>query len=120
MFALPPKMNTLTINSTNCNQLIEFYSKLGMLFTTEVKEGIVRYHTYVYKNLTLEINEVSHHDASTRNVSLQFFINGIDGYIDRLKEKGIKFTKDSWKTETHQHIQLIDPDGNLVELIAKT
>ncbi len=119
MFAPPPKMNKVTINSMNCEKLIEFYSDLGMLFNTEIKDGDRKHYAYIYDYLTFEIREVNSENEITKNITLRFLIDEIDGYVEGLKEMGIKIVKDSWTTETHQHIYLNDPDGNLIELMTE-
>jgi predicted enzyme related to lactoylglutathione lyase len=119
MYAAPPKVNTVTINSMNCEQLIEFYFELGILFKTEIIDGTIKYYSYVYEEFTFEIREVTNSEEITKNITLQFQIDEIDGYIDDLKKMGIKIVKDPWKTETHQYIHLNDPDGNLIVLMTE-
>ena len=119
MFAAPPKINRVTLNSMNCEKLTEFYSDLGMLFNTEIKDENRKHYTYVYDDLIFEIREVNNENEATKNIIIRFLIDEIDGYIEELQEMGIKIVKESWTTETHKHIFLNDPDGNLIELMTE-
>lgn len=119
MFAPPPMMNKLTINSMNCEKLIDFYCELGILFNTEIKAENEKSYTYINDDFIFEIKEVDNINEVTKNVKIRFLIDEIDGYIEGLKEMGIRIIKESWRTESYQHIQLNDPDGNLIELMTK-
>lgn len=117
MFAPPPKATRVTIKSTNCNDQIDFYSHLGILFDKDLIEGERRCYTYVYGDFHFEIQEVTNESEASKNLELRFFTDDIQAYLDGLKEMGIQTVKNLWTTKDHQHIQLKDPDGNLVELV---
>lgn len=117
MYAPPPRINKVVLKSMNCEKLVEFYFELGMLFHKETNENNRMIYTYVYGDIIFEICEVDNEKETTKNSSLRFVIDEIDGYIDGLKEMGIKIIKDSWTTETHQHILINDPDRNIIELM---
>jgi len=114
MFAPPPRLNKVTIKSMNCEKLVEFYFELGIMFHEETDEDDNKIYTYGYGDSIFEIYEVNNENETTKNSTLRFLIDEIDGYIEGLKQKGIRIIKDSWTTETHQHIIINDPDGNLI------
>ena len=119
MFAPPPKMNLISINSNNCKDQLAFYRELGVLFKTGFNEGERKCYTYTYGDFIFEINEVRTAAKATKNITISFLIDEIDGYLEGLRNLGISIINDSWKTKTHQNIQLIDPDGNLIILMTK-
>lgn len=102
----------------NCERFIEFYARLGMLFKTEDEEGNTKYYSYVHRDLTFEIKEVDDVSKTTQNASFRFLIDEIDGCVEGLNEMG-RSVRNSWRTEEYYHVQLNDPDENLIELMTK-
>ena len=119
MFSPPPKLNITAICSNNCDKLINFYSDIGMLFNSELKDNGKKYYSYIYNDLRFEIHEVDTLEEVTRNLKLRFLIDEIEGYLVDFAKHNIKIIKEPWATKTHQHILLNDPDGNLIELITE-
>ena len=122
MFAPPPKMNRVRIHSINAKELSDFYSDLGMLFFKEVEiineSRIIKY-SYQYEDLTLEIRQTNDEKNCSKNLDLLFLIDTIDGYLKDFEKHKIEIIKDSWFTETHQHIIIKDIEGNLTELMTE-
>ena len=119
MFAPPPKLVRLVLYSMDCEKLVEFYFCLGMLFYEKADESDSKSFTYIHGGCHFEIHEVLNESEASRNMSFCLLIDEIDGYLDDIRKLGGKVIKDSWFTETHQHIQLEDPDGNLLELMTE-
>ena len=119
MYAPPPEANCIKIYSYHCKNQIDFYDKLGMLFTKTTTEDGRMCHTYIYDDFHFVIQEVSSELEASRNLELRFFIDEIEGYLPGLREMGIEIIKPLWATETHQHIILKDPNGHLVELMTQ-
>lgn len=117
MFAPPPKTIRIIINSINSENLINFYSDLGMLFNEKNLENGRKCYTYIYDDFYFEIREVTNEMKTTKNLELRFLIDEIEGYLEGIKEKGINIVKNLWTTENHQHIILKDPNDNIIELM---
>ena len=119
MFAAPPKITKITLNSVNSKILTEFYSELGMLFNEDISEDGLKIFTYIYDDFFFEIREVEDKNMTSNNLELRFLIDEIEGYRENIKQMDIEVVNDIWETENHQHILLRDPDNNLVELITE-
>jgi len=119
MFAEPPKANRISIKSANCKKLVEFYSHFGMLFNVESAADNCGRYTYINDDFQFVILEVKNPNEATTNCSIRFLIDEIDGYLDEPYDLEIRIAKKSWMTDSHQHIKVLDPDGNLIELVTK-
>lgn len=119
MFAPPPKMTRIILNSKKCKAQIEFYEKIGMLFHKEIFENGLKKFTYIYDDFQFEIREVRDDNEVSKNLELRFLIDDIEVYLEGVRQIGIQIIKDIWITENHKHIQLKDLDNNKIELMTK-
>ena len=119
MFAPPPLINRVSINSMNCEKLIDFFSTLGMMFNVEVMKNNLSKYTYIHVPFTFQICEVETPAEITKNASLRFLIDDIDGYLDDIEKTDVFDLENSWLSDSYQHILLRDLHGNKVELMTK-
>ena len=84
MYAPPPEANCIKIYSYHCKNQIDFYDKLGMLFTKTTTEDGRMCHTYIYDDFHFVIQEVSSELEASRNLELRFFIDEIEIIINIL------------------------------------
>lgn len=118
MFAPPPQMTMVTVYSSRPALLAAFYEELGMLFNKEVDAlSKLVYYDYIYVPFTFRIAEARGADECSRNVSLRFLIDEIEGYIpDIINAKGT-VEGEIWVKDGYQHLMVKDPDGNSIELM---
>lgn len=117
MFSPPPVINKISICTTRCKELINFYSELGMSFHLIDSNKKNNCYNYINDEFTFEINEVKNESDATKNIMFKFLIDDINGYIEDIVYNGGQIIKDLWETQAHQHLLIKDPDNNLIELI---
>ena len=54
MFAPPPKVNKITLNSMDCKSLIDFYMEIGISFNSKTQEDNRNIYTYINDNFKEE------------------------------------------------------------------
>lgn len=115
MFARPPKLKSIIINSFKYDELLSFYIELGICFT----KFIINKNEYIYKYIDEEmeyiIKPVSDINQQSKNLSLSFDVVDLDGYHEILIEISTENVK-KVKLEDGYKIIAKDPDGNFLEL----
>ncbi|HEX8546861.1 MAG TPA: hypothetical protein VF691_07860 [Cytophagaceae bacterium] len=119
MFAPPPKINIIAINSMNPEKLIEFYWEFGILFNKERNESGQLFYSYTYDALRFEIYEVFKIEDTSKNLAVTFFIDTIEPYLENLKLKGYKEIVVIWIKDNLQYTRLNDPDGHTIQLVTQ-
>ena len=119
MYAPPPKINIIAINSKYPQKLIEFYWEFGILFKKEKDESGLFFYSYNYDDIRFEIHQVFKIEDTSKNLMITFFIDTIDSYLENLKIKEYKEIGYSWIKDNFQYTYLKDPDGHLIHLITE-
>ena len=108
-------LNQVTINSTNPNGLIEFYSALGLQLIVDSAPRYVRF-LCSDGNSTLSIHKQDS-ERTNNAVTLYFETSTLDEDVNRLKSINITFNTEITAQEwLWTEIELNDPDGNTIIL----
>lgn len=117
MFAPPPEINVISIFSNRCQELVEFYFDIGMLFFPYVNDNGQKCYSYKNDQLIFEIIEVEKLSDATKNIKIRFHIDDVKGYIEDIKIRGFKIIKDFSETDLSANLIFKDFADNSIELI---
>lgn len=118
MFAPPPKMTMVIVYSTHPELLVAFYEGSGMLFNKEIDEhSKLAYYDYLYVPFTFRIAEVRTPEECSRNLSIRFLIDEIEGYVPNIINAKGSVHGSIWVEDGCKHLMIKDPDGNSVDLM---